>query len=195
MSDSHYIILDIETGGIGLDKSLLTAYFLVTDINFSTISDLYLYLKPNDGVYNITGESLGINKINLQEHDKVAISYQQGGTTLYQFLSTYTNKGKIKVIPVGHGLAFDLLHIWDKLISRNTWNMFVSYRTLDTSVSLQFLKASGLFPDDITGSLESLVNFFKIKTDKENGFHDAKFDTIMTKECLIKLIEHVKHHE
>lgn len=184
-----YIVLDTETGGIGIDKSLLTAYFMVCDDQFQKVDDLYLFVKPDDGIYRVTGEAMGINKINLAEHDKVAITYKKAGTVLYQFLEKSFGYRKERMVPVGHGMNGDLDHIFDKLMSRTTWETFVSYRRLDTSVALQFLKSCGVFPETVSGSLESLVEHFYIT--RNGSLHDAKVDAELTKEVLVKLIEKV----
>ena len=188
-----YLILDTETGGIGTDKSLLTAYFMVCDDKFKKIDDLYLFVKPDDGIYRVTGEAMGINKIDLVEHDKKAITYKKAGTVLYQFLSASFARKMERMVPVGHGMSGDLDHIFDKLIGRSTWETFVSYRRLDTSVALQFLKSCGMFPETVSGSLESLVTHYDIKRDGE--LHDAKVDAQLTKEVLVKLIGNVQHFQ
>ncbi len=180
-----YIALDCETGGIGLDKSLLTFYFQILNKDFKPVDELYLFLKPNDGIYRITCESMIINKIDLVEHDKIAITYKQAGSQLYNFLKiNYAGKDN-RYIPVGHGMSGDLQQIWDKLISRDTWETFVSYRRLDTSVVCQFLRTCGIFPDTISGSLESLIDYFKLP---KGSLHDAKYDTLQTVEILKRLI-------
>jgi DNA polymerase III epsilon subunit-like protein len=182
-----YLILDTETGGIGIDKSLLTSYFMVCDNNFQKVDDLYLFVKPDDGIYRVTGEAMGINKIDLVEHDKKAITYKKAGTALYQFLEKNFGYRKERMVPIGHGMSGDLDHIFDKLMSRATWETFVSYRRLDTSIVLQFLKSCGVFPDTVSGSLESLVEYFHIKRNGE--LHDAKVDAELTRDVLVKLVE------
>lgn len=184
-----YIVLDTETGGLGLDKSLLTAYFMVCDAKFQKVDELYLFVKPDDGIYRVTGEAMGINKINLVEHDKVALTYKKAGTVLYRFLERCFGYRKERMVPVGHGMNGDLDHIWDKLIGRTTWETFVSYRRLDTSVALQFLKSCDIFPETVSGSLESLVEHFGIKRNGE--LHDAKVDAELTRDVLVKLVEKV----
>jgi len=184
-----YLSLDAEFGGIGNQYSLLSAYFLLTDDKFVKVDDLYLLLKPNDGIYHVCGEAMSINQINLIEHDKVAITYKEGGTALYKFLKSHYDYHKNHFISVGHGMSGDLTQIFDKLVARNTWETFVSYRRLDTSVALQFLKSCGLFPEEVSGSLESLIQYFGIKM--EGNLHDAKNDTLATVECLKRLIEMV----
>lgn len=185
-----FLIFDTETGGIGLDKSLLTAYFLICDEKLEKIGDLYLHVKPDDGVYHVTGEAMGINQINLVEHDKIAIPYKKAGTMLYQFLESCYRNQKEHMVPVGHGMTGDLNHIWQSLLGQKAWESFVSYRRLDTSVALQFLKSCGLFPETVSGSLESLVEYFKIE--KVGELHTAKTDTICTCEVLKRMIDLIK---
>ncbi len=183
-----YICLDTETGGLTLDTSLLTAYFGVLDENLVVVDELYLYLKPDDGVYKATAEALNINKINLIEHDNKAIPYKASKTLLYNFLSK-NYKGD-KLIPIGHGLAFDLPRIKLHLIGTDSWEQYVSYRTLDTGITTQFLRAAGMFPNDVTGSLGSLVKYFNI--DSKGDLHDAKVDALQTVAVLKELFKIVQ---
>lgn len=184
-----YIALDTETGGIGLDKSLLTAHFifftLKNDNTLNIFDELNLKIKPNDGVYKVTGEALAINGINLAEHDKVAITEKEAGTQLYNKLRTlkvggFTDKSNIesKYIPVGHNLAGDILHIKDKLISAGSWENFVSYRSIDTCSIAQFLRTTGHLPDAISCSLVELTKHFNIQVDGDA--HNEIYDTYCT---------------
>lgn len=104
----RYIALDVETGGIGLDKSLLTAYFAVMDQNMTILDELYLHTKPDDGIYQVTADALRINGINLVDHESVAITYKEAGQKLYSFLSKHSAGGQYKMIPIGHNVAFDI---------------------------------------------------------------------------------------
>jgi DNA polymerase III alpha subunit (gram-positive type) len=192
-----YIALDVETGGIGLDKSLLTAYFLVLDENGDMLTDLSLALKPDDGVYRVTAQALGINGINLIEHDKIAITYTEAAKKLYEFLKYASQEGKIKLIPVGHHISFDLDQINDKLLSKPTWENFVSYRLLDTGSVAQFLISCGkLDGTKTTGSMESLCKYFNVTHEtlgfKDARLHNAEYDTratVKVLECMADLLD------
>ncbi len=196
---NYYIAFDGEFGGIGVDKSLLTLYVcLVTleiDSTFRIIKDLELKIKPNNSVYQVTAEALSINKINLVEHDKVAITEKEAGTKLYDFLSTsYNETGKNKLIPIGHNPNADILQITNKLISANSWNQYVSYRIIDTAGLAQFLKITGKIPDNISCSLSHLISYFA-KSDPNTidmTLHDAKVDTHSTLYVLSNLINLTK---
>lgn len=188
---NHYLALDCETGGISVDTSLLTAYLAVLNEKFELTDELELYVKPEDGKYIVTGQALEINRIDLSLHDKTAITYKAAKPILYEFL-TRNNHG-VKLTPIGHGVAFDIQRIKKDLISEGSWETFVSYRTLDTSAAVQFLRAAGKFPDSVSGSLGSLVSHFKLPS--KGQLHNAKNDTLQTVSCLLQLINLVKNEK
>lgn len=177
-----YLALDCETGGIGSDVSLLTVWFGLYDSNFKLVAELDLKVKPNDGVYKCTGEALGINQINLAEHDKVAIDYRAAGTQLFEFLKNTSDNGATKLIPVGHNVKFDIVKVCENLISTGSWDKFVSYRVLDTGPIAQFLKLCGYLPQSVSGSLGSLAKHFSIEP--QGALHEAKTDAVVTVEVL-----------
>ncbi len=187
-----FLALDCETGGIGLDKSLLTTYLAVytfIDDVLTLEDDLYLYTKPKDGIYNCTGEALGINQIDLVEHDKIATTYPKAGGQLREFLQRHSDDGSYKLIPVGHNVKFDLIFIQDKLLK--SLYHFVSYRTLDTGSIGQFLKLCKLIPDDNYGSLSALADHLGAMPEGE--LHDAKTDTVLTVDVLLRCVGMIKN--
>ena len=190
----RYLHIDCEMGGRDLKYSLLTAYFLVTDENFNTLGYLDLKVKPDDGDYILSGQGMGVNCINIQKHDEVAVSYKQAGTILFNFLAQQTNHscGKVKLTPVGHGVKGDIAHIIERLISERSWEQFCTYHYMDTSVILQFLRACGKMPEDCDGSVGALAKYFNISVD---GFlHDAEVDAKVTCQILKNFVELGKDH-
>lgn len=196
----RYIAFDVETGGIGHDKSLLTVYFQILDENLRPFefqhtvrsSSLYLAVKPNDGIYHVTAEALGINGINLKKHDQTAITAKEAGTLLYNFLKVASDDARIKLIPLGHHVWFDVEFVCksiDSLMSKNTWEHFCSYRVIDTGSIAQFLQAANKIPSSVSGSLSSLARHFGIDS---SGAHDAQADVDMTVGIYKKMIELVK---
>lgn len=175
MSNNKYLFLDAEFGGIGLEKSILSAYFTIVDKEFNTIDSLDLLIKPDDGVYHVTAESLNITKINLIEHDNVAITYKQAGTALYQFLDR--NKFEHRLTCVGNGIQGDINHITDKLISCSNWDKFVSKISIDMCGISKFLQFSNKLPSDLSISLDSLRNYFNIQINGKS--HNAKVDVLV----------------
>lgn len=186
-----YIAFDCETGGLDTGfSSLLSVYFVVFDRNFKVLGELDLKIKPDKkGHYHLTAEALSINKIDIMQHDKVAIELSQAKSDLYNFLQAHNPDGKTKLIPVGHNIYFDEECVIKNLISRPNWHKFCSYRRLDTGVVLQFLKLTKILPVDISGSLTSIVEHFNIS---HGDLHDAKNDTVATVKALRAMLKAVE---
>jgi hypothetical protein len=189
-----YIALDCEMGGIDLKYSLLTAYFVILTDDLQPRSELYLRLKPDDGDYIVCGEALGVNKINLAEHDKVAVPYHEGRSQIGKWLrDTLGAPGRDKLRAIGHNVNGDIRFVWQYLYARQKWETYVSYRQLDTATICQFLKDNGKLPkavdgpEGVSGSLMSLVRYLGIPY-KEEELHDAKVDTLLTVEVYKRLL-------
>lgn len=199
---NKYIALDTETGGIGEETSLLTAYFSILDENLEQTDELYLELRPADGVYKVKGDAMKINGIDLVKHDESAISYKEGGTKLYDFLSWRkpakkeldTDKNAGKLIALGQNVKFDILKITNNLIHTDSWHQFVSYRTLDTAVIAGFLIDAGKLPPTINAGLASMAEYFGVGAQSEFD-HDARHDTKLTIAVYKKLLEIVKKYD
>jgi len=189
---NRYIVLDVETGGIGDDKSLLTACFIYCEYKndgFEILDGLDLKIKPNDDVYRITAESLSINNIDLKKHNKIAITEKQAGTKLYDRLSNwYLMNNKEKLIPIGHNVAFDIRKVTTSLVNVGTWEQFISHRVLDTSTIVQFLRLQGKFPNNVSGSLVGLTDYFNCKPLTGNP-HEADYDCLATLNVLENLFK------
>lgn len=160
MIDTLYLPFDTETGGLTKESSLLTAHFAVCDAQFNIIDELDLKIKPDDGQYNIAAEALEINKINLIEHDKIALTYSAAGGSLRQFLWTHSKNGKIKLVPVGKNVGFDVEKVTDNILGKKTWSQFVSYRLYDITGLVMYLKRKGKLPQDAPDNLEGLSKYF-----------------------------------
>lgn len=190
-----YIAFDTETGGIGLDKSLLTVYFTTLDENFKPLRELDLKLVPDDGIFKVTGKGMSVNKIDLYDLETYGIPYKNAKTVIYNYLKdSYDefNAGKgegerEKLTPIGQNVAGDINHITDKIISFGSWDGFVSYDVIDTLTISRFLRRKGTLPADLSCSLGSLVQYFGIKV--EGNPHEARYDTLATVEVYKKLLE------
>lgn len=188
MTDAVYVTMDLETGGIGIETSLLTGYFGFLDADLNLIGGLDLKVKPNEGKpYVVQAQGMSVNKIDLIEHDKVAITESEAGGQLMLALKKYSNNGKIKLIPIGHNVQFDIIHINEHLLSKKNFDQFVSYRKLDTGTIAQFFKLCGFIAPDKTGSLEYLADLFGVKF--KDRAHTAESDAMMCVDVLLKMRE------
>jgi DNA polymerase III alpha subunit (gram-positive type) len=186
----HFITIDIETGGIGDDKSILQVYMGFCEKQndqFFLVDEVNVLIKPNDDVYKITAESLTITNIDLVAHNKVAVTEKRAGTIIYDALRRWYDISKDKLIPIGHNVAFDIRRISNTLISQGSWDQYVSYRVIDTCTIAQFLRLRGNLPNDLSCSLVKLVEYFNIEVD---GLpHEAKYDALSTVKVLENLLK------
>lgn len=182
-----YIGLDCETGGIGDGISLLEVFFGIYDSRLTLQDQLLLKVKPDDDIYKVQAEGLSVNRINLIEHDKIAIPYKQAKTPLYEFLKKNSQNGKIKLVPIGHHVDGDIRWVCQNLISREAWEHNCSYRKLDTGTIAQFLKLKGIIPDDVSGSLSSLAKYYDLSFN--GSAHEARADVDMTVQILRKMVK------
>ena len=187
---NYYIVFDTETGGIGLDKSLLTAYFALLELNngtFTVKDDLDLRIKPDNDIYCVTAESLEITQIDLKRHNRGAVYQKRAGTMLYDKLRVWQTIAKDKLVPIGHNVAFDIQRVTNDLVSRGSWEQYVSVRVLDTCTIAQFLSICGKLPADLSCGLVNLSQYFNVQVD---GLpHEAKYDALVTAKVLENLIK------
>lgn len=186
MSKPFYIAMDVETGGIGHDKSLLSVYMLTLDADFNPLDSIDLLVKPDNGIYTVTAEALGINKINLVEHDKKAVTYTAAGTAIYEFLNRNNPQGGEKLVMFGHNVAFDAEFIKATLINPGTWNKYIAYSgALEIGGTVRYFKAKGVIPQDLKGGLGSIAKYFGIDNSEA---HTAKGDVMMYVAIMKKLL-------
>ena|SRR5271166_4806596 len=190
--DTKHIAFDCETGGLlAKDCSLLTVYFTVLDQNLNFLSELPLAIKPdNNAPYQVTAGAMAVNKIDLIKHDQIAISESEARQRLYNYLKMESESGKIKLVPVGQNIKFDIDFVNAHLLNKSGWDYFCSYRVMDTGIIGQFLRNVGLIPYSVTGSLSSYAKFYGINP--PGPLHDAKTDTLLTVLVLKAMLEQVR---
>ena len=184
----RYLVMDIESGGLGHECSLLTAYLMVLDENLAPGAELDLAIKPENELYVLTAQGMGVNGIDLQKHDKAAETTRVASQRLYEFLKKQSSDGKEKLTPLGHGVAFDVPWLAGPqgLISKNSWEQFVSYVYVDTGVVARFLQDCGRVPRRVKHSLSALAAHFAIEFKEA---HTARGDALMTAEVYRKMRE------
>jgi len=177
----NILVWDTETGGLDAGvHSLLTAYFAIIDSKtFEVKAELNLKLKPNDGKYNLTPKAMEINGIDIDKHDKEAITYAEGNKILVKFLNDNKIKGKrIHYYPMGQNIGFDIDMIQAYILSKEEYKKCgIHYIEMDTAGIAHFLKVIGIFPDHLQLNLGKLVDHLNLP--KRNA-HEAKDDVLMT---------------
>jgi DNA polymerase III alpha subunit (gram-positive type) len=172
-----YLALDTESGGIPKECSLLTAYFAALDKDLNTIASLDLKMKPDNGMYVVEAQGMDVNRINLIEHDKVAVTCKEAATLIWKFLNAQSFGGQNKLIPLGHNVTHDISFINTHTISRKAWEAFVRYHVLDTTTLALACQLKGKLPADLYIGLGYLAEYFKAPAFEA---HTAKGDTEAT---------------
>jgi DNA polymerase III alpha subunit (gram-positive type) len=182
----QYFLFDTETGGLDATKhSLLSFYGMILNHNFETTGEIDLMVKPDDGVYHVDIEALKVNKIDLIQHDKIAIPESKAGDKLLDFLAThYVKSGVSKLIPAGHNIGRLDIPMAERLIGFKNWDTLIVRRTLDTGTLGQMLIAQGKIPESNKGSLVELCDQYGINFD---GAHNAKRDVEMCRQLLVAM--------
>lgn len=183
-TNKKYLVIDCETGGIGLEYSLLTAYFGILNKKGELLDELNLKLIPDDGTFILNQEGMKINQIDIRNWD--GIYYKSAKAILYKFLDKwYKESGNLKFISVGQAVDGDIQHIKKYLISEGSWFNFVENIPRDTLYLATYLRDSGAL-DIRSLSLRALAEFFNLDA---SNLHDAKFDALLTWQIYEKLRE------
>jgi oligoribonuclease (3'-5' exoribonuclease) len=178
MSIAKNLVFDCESGGIGEDISLLTAHFAVTDEDWNIIDELSLFLKPKEvdetgcAIYKVTAGGLGVNKINIVEHDKTAITKSEAGQKLREFLWKYKPK-EDWLAPMGKNIDGDIRWVNNHILGAPEWRKYVSYRTYDITTVIRYLKRKGKLAADAPEGLEKLANFLGLQFDAHTASGDV----------------------
>lgn len=194
---SKFIAFDCETTGLHEDSDLLTVWFGIYNSKFELIDELDLSVKPDSGFYKVQAQGLEVNKINLVEHDKIALSYKDAKHLVYQFLVKNTIGNKLYLntelsedkllIPIGQSVIYDINAVCRTLISKGSWESMVSRRPLDTKYISRYLQFTGKIPMNQSISLGGLIEYFNIKVDGVQ--HEAKYDALCTVEALKEMLK------
>jgi len=106
------------------------------------------------------------------------------------FLIKY--KQKYNLIPIGHGIKFDINFIQRSgLLPTKQYEQFIGFNAIDTISIAQFLKLSNKIPEYQSISLVNLTNYFgNVKNNKLE--HTCEYDTEMTIALLKEFLNIIK---
>ena len=89
-------------------------------------------------------------------------------------LVNITEKGKVKLIPVGHGVKEDLVLIWNQILNKDTCDNFISHKVIDTCIVSRFLQDSGFIPEDQSNKVGALCEYYGLGPyELHNALEDA----------------------
>ena len=171
--------IDLELTGLHNESDILTLYMGVFDDNFKIIDELDLNLKPDPGsenrsVYSVQPEAMSVNKIDLIQHDSIAITYKQSKTIIYKWIEEMRSKHG-PLTPFGNSIQSDINKICERTVNQESWYNHVNRTVIElTSLGAAF-KKSGSIPVEQSLSIENMAIYFGKKIDFKR-LHEAKYD-------------------
>lgn len=183
MMKERLLFIDTETGGLDPQKHSLLSVGLVLWDNGIIIDSKEILI--NDGVLSATDEALAINRINLDEHKKIAISPKDAIEQIKQFAQK-CKIGDDKITIAGHNVQFDVGFLKQLFYNNEErFHTIFSHRIIDTSSILNYLYLAGKLKQKAVSS-DSAFEYFGIEVD---GRHTALGDAVATAELFTKLLE------
>lgn len=191
---NKYIAIDTETGGIGEEADLLTAYFGILDEDFNITAELSIKLRPDteNDFYHVAAKALEINKIDLIKHFKDGKDKSHSGAELRNFLIDNVKwiEGKVqRLIPIGHNIAFDIRKVSEKLLNKTVLDQYIGYRVLDTGTLGQFFQAAGLIPKEVSAGLGNLLKHYGLEFQGEA--HSERADALACVDIIKAMLKQV----
>lgn len=191
-----FILCDCETGGTDSRFSLLSAHFSHLSDNMEIVSSLDLKFRPDNGIFVIMPEAMGINKIDLADHENNGVSYYEGYQNFSKFVQEdprrkdmqcnyhedYEDVYTLVGWNIGYDIEFLKRHLFDNCVTQ--YEDSFSYTSFDVKSIAINLQNLGLLPEDLKLSLGNLANHFNIDASKA---HNAREDCILTLKVLEKL--------
>ena len=131
LKDRGFLLLDIETTGFDEKKHQILEVGMLIIKGLEVIADINVAVKHTE--YTLTTSAMNANKINIIEHEKNALTLEDAGTTLLNFLKEHKDTEKA-YISIGQNVDFDLKFIeamFFKLGKIKEYREYISYRKLD----------------------------------------------------------------
>lgn len=170
------VVCDTETGGLNPRYSLLTAAFILVDLNEGKIIDsIDFQFEPEEFILN--ADAMEVNKLDVRDWN--GCTYQDGDSQLKTWLRKHFVSEK--AIFCAHNAMFDMSFV-QAYLPRSAKQF--SFRLLDTtSFGLLFTK-QGLIASP---SLNCMLEYFNIKQD-ESKRHTALHDAELTADLIIRIM-------
>ena len=186
--NNRYVFIDTETGGTNPEKhSLFSIGLIVWDVHKGIIAEKEFFVASKE--YRQTKESKRVNKINVEEHNKIAIPPNQVISEMLEYLGEYIEDEETFHI-IGHNVQFDIGFIKYLFKECNkSYDKYFSHRSIDTYSVYKTLEISGKIDDSIESSDDAFA-YFGIVVD---GRHSAIGDCRATVKLYEKLIDYCKN--
>jgi len=181
------LVIDTETTGLSprFNKTL-TVGMLLIEVNHEFLNLLdsnHLFIKHD--FYNTDPAALKVNKINIEEHHKIASPPR----LVCQNINNFIQKNDLRETPiVGHNITFDQGFL-NALFDQGKSNSILSTESIDTMHIWNSLKRKGYVPWSLRSNLQTVADYFRIDYTKA---HDALADCHITAKVYHEMLKLLK---
>ena len=182
MKQKIRISIDTETGGTNpLDFDCLSiGYVVVKGSNLKILEKNEILIKGKRS--RCTSQALSVNKIDLKEHNKKALTKKQAVCKFQKVIEKYFDDDKIYI--VGQNVSFDISFI-SKLFSDVNKTFVYSHSIVDLMYCWRCLQLIGIVKTKSAG-LDEILDYCKIRS---NG---ARHSAIIDAENVVKVLRFLK---
>jgi hypothetical protein len=186
--------IDTETTGVHTQSNLLSLNMSVVNIDTNSYTytiekTLDLNVKPigNHIEWSVQAQALKVNGIDLYEHEKIAMPYDNAKHIIYDWLKD-RHKEYGLLTPFGNCVDGDINKIVSCVISLNSWSNFVDRRTIELITLGKTLQLLGKIPDTQSLSLSGVASHLKIQIN-DDLIHTADYDVELGAQILCKYLQ------
>ncbi|MBS1602388.1 MAG: 3'-5' exonuclease [Bacteroidetes bacterium] len=182
MKADKLLFIDTETGGIDPASNSLLSLGLVVWKELEVEASLEILI--DDGILNVTAKAIEVNRIDLSEHRKKAVSPVEAIRQMDRFINDHFPKDE-KIVLGGHNISFDV-NFLNFFLTRHGYDFQqrFSHRHVDTSSILFYLYLTGKIKRKLTASQDAL-DYFGIAV---QGRHTALGDALATAQLFSSLV-------
>ena len=178
------LVIDTETTGLSprYNKTLTVGLLLIqtNEKQLQILDKGHIFIKHESG--NVNPTALKINKINIEEHNKIAISPANACNSI----NTFIGKNNLQTTTLlGHNFHFDKGFLRE-LFDQSNCKSELHTEHLDTMYLWRQLQKERVVPQHLRSNLETVATYFDIDYTKA---HDALADRHITAEVYHKMLK------
>ena len=181
------IFIDTETGGTNPNKhSLFSVGLVAWNREEGIVDSCEIFIKSES--YSYTKEAQKINKFQIEQHEKKALSHKEAIDAIYSFCKKNTGKTK-EIQMAGHNIQFDIAFLRKLFDEENrSINRLISHRMIDTFSIIRFLIDAGKIEMNHISSANAFKAFNIMVEDRHSALGDA-IATVKLYEELLNVVQ------